>query len=106
MSKIPLRCTFCGKESLNDIGNLSERPLDNVVTAEGFECPHCEWWEPVFFRTNSLSELLTRIERLPVGGKKYVSLMGKAIRKAYNLKKRWRREFLNGSSEYKNMAST
>ena len=89
MVDIPLHCSHCGKENMVDFATLDTRPVDKVVSVEGYICQICGIWEPVFYITVSLQEKLARLERTAVGNKKFNYLFGKVLRKAEILRSRY-----------------
>ena len=89
MIEIPLHCSHCNAINMVDYSTLETRPVDKVVSAEGYICSKCEVWEPVFYYTATLLEKLARLENTAVGNKKFNYLFGKTLKKAENLRSRF-----------------
>jgi len=88
MTELPLQCGQCNAIAMVDPLGLDVRPISDTISAEGFECPKCESWEPVFYLTVSLQEGLARLERLKPGTNKFQKQFDKVLKKAQNLRSR------------------
>jgi hypothetical protein len=103
MVELPLQCGQCNAVAMVDPLGLDVRPISNTISAEGFECPNCENWEPVFFMTVSLQESFARLEKLKPGTNKFQKQFNKTLNKAKNLQSRI--ELRDGKSRNYDVAS-
>lgn len=86
-----------------DLENLDSRPLDQIITSEGFICPSCGAWEAVFHTSISLEESLRTVMRYAPGHPKFLFHFQKAVRKAQGIHERGE---AYGSLRRKDLAST
>jgi len=81
--KLPQRCE-CGVITDIDMSNMESRPLSKVVFIEGYTCPSCGEWKPLFVNSVPLQEKLERLASLRPGSKKlryeFTKLLNRAIR--------------------------
>lgn len=103
MTELPLRCGQCNATAMIDPLELDIRPISNTVFVEGFKCPKCENWEPVFYTTVSLQESLARLEKLKPGTNKFQKQFNKTLNKAKNLRSRI--EMRDGKSRYNDLVA-
>jgi len=99
---IPWICSVCGYENMIDLENLSEWPLDKIVTAQGYTCTKCGTREAISNRTLSLAEAERKLSRYRPRQDQFKLLFGKLVRKQEGLNERGEH---NGAFERKDMAS-
>lgn len=85
---LPLNCCNCGRENIVDMSTLESRPLDKIITAQGYVCINCSRWEAVIFTTSSFEEAVRKLETYPPSHAKYQFLFAKAVRKEIGLRER------------------
>lgn len=71
-----------------DLDDLDSRPLNKVITSEGYICQGCGAWEAVFHTSISLEETLRTVNLYPPGHPKFLFLFQKAVRKAQGIHER------------------
>jgi hypothetical protein len=86
--EFPWRCRVCGYENLVNLDNLSKRPIDKIVTAEGFACGKCGHWEAIFHSTPSLEEAMRKLMRLSPEKTGYRFHFLKTLKKAIGINER------------------
>lgn len=79
---IPWICGTCGYENMVDLENLSEWPLDKIVTAQGYTCEHCGIREAISYQTASLKEAESKMTRYQSGTQQFQWLFQKLLKKA------------------------
>lgn len=99
--EIPWFCGSCGYENMVDLENLSEWPLDKIITAQGFTCSICGTREAISHRTTSLEEAERKLSRYHPGQDQFQFQFRKILRKLQGLNERG---VINGAFERKNMA--
>ena len=104
MLEFPFRCSNCHRESMVDLESLEIRPIDQVMSAEGYICPYCESWEPVFFSTVSLRDKLGKLENMKPEHSKYRYHFSTLLNKATRFQARIRRR--DGPSKNKDVATS
>jgi hypothetical protein len=104
MKEFPLRCSHCGRVTMVDLEAMEILPIDQVTRVEGFHCNHCEKWEPVYYSTVSLEEVIAKLQRSAIGSKRYQTLFSKALSKAENLRSRIERR--DGTRKHPDLASS
>jgi hypothetical protein len=86
--EFPRRCSNCNQENMIDLENLSERPLDGLISVREFQCESCGTWEAVSYRTISLIEQMRKLMRYPPQHPKFGFLFSKVLRKAEGVNRR------------------
>lgn len=86
------------------LDRLSEWPLDNLMTAQGFTCAFCGAREAVSYSTPSLREAERKLNRYPPGHPQFRFLFAKLLRKAEGINRRG--AVLNGAIQYSHMAES
>jgi len=100
--EFPFRCRSCGREAMVDLEHLQTRTVDAIVSVEGYNCPFCENWEPVFYITVSLKEKIEALQRLKPSHRNYHHKFHAVMEKAKNLQAKMRQR--NGSRSNSNLA--
>lgn len=103
MAELPWRCHSCGRDQMVDVDNLDSRPLDQVITSEGFICLKCGAWEAVFHTSASLEDALRKMMRYEPGHPSFVFQFHKVVRKAQGIHMRGE---VYGSIQRTDLAST
>lgn len=101
MMEIPWFCGNCGHENMVDLENLSEWPLDKIVTAQGFTCSKCESREAISHRTTSLIEAERKLSRYHPGQEQFQHHFWKILHKLEGLNARG---VNNGAFKRQNLA--
>jgi len=99
--ELPWMCTRCGWENWIDLEGLTERPLDKLLTAQGYECRNCGMWEAISYTTPSMREAERKLTRYAPGHHKFAFLLAKLVTKQTGVNKRGE---AYGKSEYPNVA--
>lgn len=99
---IPWNCSVCGYENMVDLENLVQRPLDKIVTAQGYICRNCGTWEAILHRTASLDEAERKLARYQPGQTQFEFHFRKLVRKLQGLNERGEH---HGAFQRKDMAS-
>jgi hypothetical protein len=86
--ELPWFCSKCGYENMIDLQNLSEWPVDKLITAQGFSCEHCGAKEAVSHTTASLLEAERKLTRYQPGQKQFEFHFRKLLRKAQGVNAR------------------
>lgn len=79
---------MCGRENMIDMENLSEWPLDKLVTAQGFTCENCGGRESVSYTSMSLKEAEKRLKRYTPEHTQFRFLFNKLVRKVSGMVER------------------
>lgn len=85
--ELPWLCSN-GHESMIDLENLDEWPVDKVTKAQGFTCAGCGNVEAISHRTVSLVEAERKLSRYRPEQAQFQFLFVKLVRKAENLNRR------------------
>jgi len=100
---LPWVCTSCGGENWIDLDNLTEWPLDKLLTAQGFDCRKCGMREAISFTTPSMRAAERKLMRYATTHRKYPFLLRKLVIKQNGLNQRGE---AYGESTRPNMAVT
>jgi hypothetical protein len=104
MMELPTHCDSCGQDTMLDWSRLERRPLSKLYSVEGFFCPFCRRWKPLFFTTRQLDENLRKLETMRPDHPSFYFHLLKAVKRAQEIQKRGRE--LDGSIRHTDMAST
>lgn len=72
-----------------DMQNLSEWPVDRLVTAQGFTCEKCGTREAVSYTSLSLREAEKKLSRYRPDQAQFRYLFAKLVRKASGMRKKF-----------------
>lgn len=99
--EIPWTCRKCRAENWVDLENLSEWPVDRLISAMGYVCVHCGMREAISYTTTSLREAERKLGHYQPGHRKFEYLFWKLVTKQSGLNARGE---LHGASKHPNLA--
>lgn len=85
---IPWICGECGYENMIDLENLSEWPLDKIVTAQGYTCSNCGKREAISHQTLSFKEAERKLSHYRPDQGQFQHLFRKLVKKLQGLNER------------------
>ena len=103
MNELPWRCSSCGYENMVDFSNLQKRPIDKIISQNGFVCQQCGMWEAISYTNASLEEAVRKLSQYPPGHRKFQYLFAKALRRVESVQQRGE---THGAFRFQDMAST
>jgi len=86
--EVPFVCRECGRENWVEMESLSEWPVDRLITAQGFECKHCEVKEAISYTSRSLQDAERKLSRYEPAHPKFAFIVSKLVRKQKGLNMR------------------
>ncbi len=89
----PLRCSRCEHENWVDLDAPLRWRLNDVVTIEGFLCQYCEEHFAFFYTTQSMTDLLFKLERISPEKAVFQWTLSKAHKKALGIRSKYGQSF-------------
>lgn len=86
--KVPFICRNCAGENWVDMDDLTEWPLDRLITAQGYKCSQCEVLEAISYTSRSMQDAERKLSRYAPAHPKFRLLVDKLVRKQRGLNER------------------
>ena len=79
---MPDTCLRCNSVNMIDWQNLETRPVSKLLRVEGYACPTCKAWKPLFYSNRQLDDSIRRLKSMKPNHKSFAYHLAKALRKA------------------------
>jgi len=82
MMDMPDTCLHCNSVNMIDWQNLETRPVSNLIRVEGYKCPTCQRWKPLFYSNRLMDESMKKLASMSPAHKSFSFLLSKALKRA------------------------
>jgi len=85
---MPDTCLHCNSVNMIDWQNLETRPVSKLLRVEGYICPTCKAWKPLFYSNRLMDESMKKLASIPPTHKSFAYLLAKALKRAEDVQLR------------------